>query len=163
MGDSLKIVQENEGSTAHLKLEGQIDEGADYSRVVFDGIDLMKLDFEGVSLINSTGLQKWIAFLAQIPDSVDVVFTRCTPKIIKQIDMFPGFLGSKNVTVENFYAPYYCESCDKAENVLLKLRDINESRNAPTAKCETCDDEMEFDSIEKKYFVFLDHIKSQKP
>lgn len=158
MGKSLKIDQENTGTKAKLVLHGQIDEAADYATVDFNGIKAVHIDFENITLINSTGLQKWIKFLNEIPKEISVAFERCTPKIIKQIDMFPGFLASRKVAIETFYAPYFCEKCDKAANVLLKIKDVKLSHKAPIEKCETCDSEMEFDSIEKKYFMFLDHL-----
>lgn len=155
MSESLKIQQTNSGTTAVMKLVGQIDEDADYSGASFDKVSTTVFDFEQVTIINSTGLQKWISFLKTIPPKMAVHFDRCTPKIIKQIDMFPGFIGNRPVTITSFFAPYYCDHCSKSVNILLKPADIKQPGQAPVMACSDCQKTMEFDAVEKKYFLFL--------
>lgn len=156
MGSTIK--QSKTGARAVLMLSGPIDEGSDYSGAHFEGVSEAQFDFSGVTLINSTGLQRWIKFLASIPAGVAISFARCPVRVVNQINMFPGFLAGKNVRVETFFASYYCESCDKSHDVILDTaRDFADRTKvaAPAQACPECKAEMEFDGIEKKFFLFL--------
>ncbi len=155
---SLQITQNNQGDGATLTLNGQIDENADYSSVKFVGLKRLVFDFGGVTLINSTGLQRWVNFLSSIPPGLAVTFVRCPVRVINQINMFPGFTAGRSVGVDSFYAPYFCATCDKSSDVLLDTKKQFPDRTkltAPPAKCDKCQGSLEFDGIEKKFFVFL--------
>jgi hypothetical protein len=155
---SLTIAATRLGRTLTLKLAGQVDEAADYSRVDLGDATRVEFDFEGVKLINSTGLQHWIKFLAGFPRGVAVVFSRCSIRVVTQINMFPGFTAGRQVEITSFYAPYFCEACDSACDVLLdsgKHRVDLGGFKAPKTQCPKCGGAAEFDGIEKKYFLFL--------
>ncbi len=160
MSESLTIQESMQQGTVTMKLVGQIDEDADYSCSALDKITTIIFDFSEVTLVNSTGLQKWVNFLEQIPKNIQLSFEKCPPRIVRQIDMFPGFVGGRDIHVLSFYAPYYCEACDHAEDVLLLRNKLEKIDHAPKAHCSKCGDEMEFDAIEKKYFLFLNRLKS---
>lgn len=155
---SLTITATVKGDRATLALNGQIDEGADYSAVKWSGLKHLAFDFGGVTLINSTGLQRWVNFLASIPAGLKVTFERCPVRVISQINMFPGFTAGRSVDVTTFFAPYFCARCDKSSDVLLEtvkhFSDRTQLR-APTMSCDRCQDALEFDGIEKKFFIFL--------
>lgn len=155
---SLQIAQKNAEGKGLIALVGQIDENADYSGVVFDGLKEVCFNFEGVSLINSTGLQRWISFLETIPVQMVIRFEKCPVRVIAQINMFPGFVAGRDVEITSFFAPYYCQKCDRSSNLLLDRNTHFPSggiQSAPHVACGTCKEEMEFDGIEKKYFHFL--------
>lgn len=155
---SLQIVQKNAEGKALIALIGQIDENADYSGVNFEGVQEACFNFEGISLINSTGLQRWINFLETIPSSMSIRFEKCPVRVIAQINMFPGFVAGRDVQIISFFAPYYCQTCDRSSNVLLDRQThfpSGDLHSAPHLNCATCKQEMEFDGIEKKYFHFL--------
>ncbi len=155
---SLQIAQKISEGKAFIALVGQIDENADYSGVRFDGVKSVCFNFEGVTLINSTGLQRWISFLETIPVNMVISFEKCPVRVIGQINMFPGFVAGRDVQITSFFAPYYCQKCDRSHNILLDRKTHFPSGNfvsAPHVACGTCKQEMEFDGIEKKYFHFL--------
>jgi hypothetical protein len=155
---SLAIERRQEGKTLYLKLVGSIDEGADYSAADIKGVDRVIFDFEDIKLINSTGLQRWIKFLTSIPGSVAVSFRRCAIRVVTQINMFPGFLGNRQVAIESFFAPYFCEKCDSSCDILIETQkhipDLSHPV-APNMQCPRCQGPVEFDGIAKKYFLFL--------
>lgn len=156
--NSLMIERTTQGSTLTLKLSGQIDEDANYSSVSASGFKKVVFDFEKIKLINSTGLQRWIKFLESLEKGVDIAFTRCSIRVVTQINMFPGFIAGRNVKVESFFAPYFCEKCDASTDLLVEVAAHAEeltAMKAPRMKCPTCGGEAEFDGIEKKYLVFL--------
>ena len=158
MNGNLRIEKVQNGSNLNLLLQGQIDEGADYSNISFTGCKTIAFDFEKVTLINSTGLQKWISFLEKVPLSIEIKFIKCPLRITNQINLFPGFLANRTVKIESFYAPYYCPDCNRSDDVLLvtesHFKDKNNIR-APEMNCKQCHKTMEFDGIEKKFFLFL--------
>lgn len=156
---SLIIEQTADGQDgAVVSLTGQIDEAADYSTVKLQGVKRVAFDFEKIKLINSTGLQRWIKFLESIDKGTQVAFVRCAIRVVTQINMFPGFMAGKAVKVESFFAPYFCEACDKSQDLLLErakhFPDLSKIV-APKMKCLKCGGPAEFDGIEKKYFIFL--------
>lgn len=154
---SLSIEQKTDGKTLLLRLAGQIDEDADYGAVKTAGAARVVFDFEKVNLINSTGLQRWIKFLSAIDPKIEVAFTRCSIRVVTQINMFPGFLAGRPVKVESFFAPYFCQSCDSSCDILLETTQFPDrtSPKAPKASCPRCSGAAEFDAIEKKFFLFL--------
>lgn len=154
----LTIVQSEEGGTLQLKLSGQIDEAADYSAVALVGKSHVDFDFEKVTFINSTGLQRWIKFLQAIDAKTVVVFSRCSIRVVTQLNMFPGFLAGRSVQIASFFAPYFCEACDQACELLLSVTDHEvelKKAKAPRQLCPRCKKDAEFDGIERKYFLFL--------
>src|SRR5690606_24148577 len=97
-------------------------------------------------MINSCGIREWIQFLEKIPEKCTVVYNNCPQIIIEQINMVHGFFR-KGAVIGSFYAPYFCESCDKEEKVHLKSEQVK-SKKAPVIKCSKCGSDMEFDAIE---------------
>lgn len=158
MKGNLLVDKVQDGSSLTLKLQGQIDEGADYSNISFDSITSLSFDFEKITLINSTGLQKWISFLEKVPVSIEIKFVNCPLRITNQINLFPGFLANRKVKIESFFAPYFCPDCDHSDDILLSTETHFKDRNdirAPEIRCKRCQKVMEFDGIEKKFFLFL--------
>ena len=158
MEQTLRLAQNLNEGRLEVRLVGQIDEVADYSRVDFNSVKIASFDLEGVTLINSTGLQRWITFLESIPSQIKISFERCPARMINQINLFPGFLGGQDIDISSFYAPYFCDSCDAAHSVLLKTREAFPERKnprAPVVNCPKCAARMDFDGLESKYFLFL--------
>ena len=154
----LKIeVSANDGRKL-LKLSGKIDDDSDYSGSDISADQDLIYDFEQVTLINSSGIQKWIKWFATIPDSAKIEFINCPLRIVTQMNLIPAFTCERPINVSSFYAPYFCESCDVSTNILMKtvehFSDLNKIV-APDLPCKTCGEEMEFDGLEKRYFVFL--------
>lgn len=156
---SLTTLQTDDGrGGAVVTLSGQIDEAADYSGIALKDAKRVAFDFEKIKLINSTGLQRWIKFLEGIDKKIEIAFVRCAIRVITQINMFPGFTAGRPVRIESFFAPYFCEACDKSQDLLLdRAKHFPDPAKvvAPKMQCQKCGGPAEFDGIEKKYFIFL--------
>ncbi len=154
---SLTIVKNVSGGALMVSFVGQIDAGADYSSLQFTGVSKAVFNFQGINLINSAGIQKWVKFMESLPDELNIVFEVCPASIVNQINLFANFTGGKKVEFTSFIAPFFCEKCDEENDMLLKAKDIvsHGDVTVPTPPCPTCGTTMEFDSIEDKYFAFL--------
>lgn len=148
----LSIEKRNEGNKLKVALRGEINEDSDFSALSEVGEELVEFDFEEVSSINSCGVREWIKMLEALSGSSKVVYRNPRKLVVMQFNQVQGFIRS-NTEIENFYAPYFCESCDEEKEVLLKAEKLMSS--APEVKCEKCGKEMEFDALEDQYFLFL--------
>jgi DNA-directed RNA polymerase subunit RPC12/RpoP len=152
--NKLKIVKQLIENNLHIHLSGIIDEDADFTPI--SGLDQPKIsfDFKEITLLNSCGIREWISFINKIPDASRIHYTNCPQIIIEQINMVHGFFKTGS-TIESFYGPYYCSSCDKESKILLKKTDIK-NQKAPSQTCPHCQaPNMEFDALEEQYFHFL--------
>jgi hypothetical protein len=142
------------GSKLTVLLSGTIDEDADFNPL--EGLSQPEIifDFDKVQMLNSCGIREWISFMSKIPSTSKVIYRKCPQIIIEQINMVHGFFR-EGAVIESFYAPYYCESCDKESKLLLNTSQIK-NRKAPVESCPLCKAEgMEFDALEEQYFHFL--------
>lgn len=148
----LNISNRITGDEAFIVLEGTIDEDANFDKISSLALKKYVFDFNKVSMINSCGIREWIKYLKDI-EGAEIIYQNCPQIIIEQVNMVHGFI-KKGVTVESFYAPYFCETCDTAKKILLKNTEVVNSK-PPVKLCNTCQSELEFDAIEKQYFSFL--------
>lgn len=173
MENTLKFTtSQSENSTSHANsrmavyaLDGNIDESSDYS--TFSPMNLTHITFnlEGIKLINSIGVQRWIQFLEGIPAGITIAFEKCPLRIINQMNLFPEFTGGKPVEVKSFYAPYFCTACDSSFSSLIDQAQHAATLvqlKAPPMDCPKCKGSAVFDGIEKKYFVFLKRASQGK-
>ena len=85
-----------------------------------------------------------------------VIYNNCPQIIIEQINMVHGFFR-KGAVISSFYAPYFCEKCNKEQKIHLKTEQIK-NKKAPKMECPNCGDNMDFDAIEAQYFNFLGKV-----
>lgn len=136
----------------HVQLIGNIDEDTDLSEILEMQFDQVIFDFNQVAMINSCGIREWIKFLDQLSAS-SVQYENCPQIIIEQINMVHGFIRPETKLV-SFYAPYYCDECDKESKAHILSENIK-NKKAPKISCPDCGNEMEFDALEASYFNFL--------
>jgi anti-anti-sigma regulatory factor len=75
------------------------------------------LNLGNIERINSCGVRDWVNWLASIEKKgTKVIIVEASPAIVAQINLVNNFAG--NAVIKSFFAPYYCNSCDK-EKVLL--------------------------------------------
>ena len=140
-----------------VTLVGAIDEDADFKELVGLEQKTVSFDFDKVSMINSCGIREWIKFLEKIPAKSVVVYNNCPQIIIEQINMVHGFFR-EGAVINSFYAPYFCEKCNKESKIHLKTEQVK-NRKAPQIPCPHCGEAaMDFDAIEAQYFSFLGKI-----
>jgi anti-anti-sigma regulatory factor/DNA-directed RNA polymerase subunit RPC12/RpoP len=154
MSNKLAINIKESSESEIVEFYGPIDEDATFDEVSRTSHRNIIFDFDKVTLINSCGIREWVKFIEGLSDEKTFSYVNCRQIIIEQINMVKGFIreGSR---VDNFYAPYYCESCDKEFKIHLKYSQV-ENLKAPSVKCPECNDsDLEFDAIEAQYFQFI--------
>lgn len=150
---NLNIEKSVKGGITELRFSGVINEDAQFSSVGELQTNRIIFDFDQVTAINSCGIREWIEFVDNIEHGVEVTYRNCPQVIIEQINMVSGFI-TRGASVDSFYAPYFCGECDNEIQLLLLSADLEEGK-PPIKKCETCDNELEFDALEKQYLRFL--------
>jgi hypothetical protein len=153
MNSHLNIEIKENGPSHLIILKGQIDEDSDFSELLKLKNSEIKFDLRQVTMINSCGIREWINYIDKILGKTKISYLQCPQVIIDQINMVKGFVPS-GAAIESFFAPYFCEECDKEQSVLLNVAEMK-GFSAPKQKCAKCSNDMEFDAIEQQYFHFL--------
>ena len=151
-----QVEKKKEGATLTITLKGNVDEDAILSGVDFEGSQVVTLDLENVTAINSCGIREWIKWLKGTPTGSKIVYRNCPKIIVDQINMVSGFLPPGGV-VESFFVPYFNESTGNEKMVLFKSgTEVKNGEVFPPADVkDTSGESMEMDVIEAKYFKFL--------
>jgi len=142
-------------------LWGCIDERANLTQFETTG-DATTLVFHLASVhrINSVGVRNWIHTMRSIPDHVRVIWEHASVPLIKQMTMIANFHGHSEI--QSFMAPYYCESCDTAEDKLLMAdpKILNPPYEIPFAQCSACGDKMIFEEMPEDYLSAVQETQS---
>ena len=137
-----------------VQISGIIDEFASIKNL-FEGKEgSIKVDFSGISRINSSGVREWVQ--AALASKARLHLINCDPVIIDQVSMIPQFLGNGGV-VESFYAHYACPSCGHEETSLIVLQEdasIETVKNS-IVECSKCKADMELDHTPEVFLAFL--------
>ncbi|MEZ4871980.1 MAG: hypothetical protein R2827_07005 [Bdellovibrionales bacterium] len=150
----LKVTIDVDGQIARVFLSGRVDEDSDLSSLLDIQQSEIIFDFNDLVGMNSCGIREWIRFMNKIPDAKIISYTNCPVQIIEQINMIMDF-RREGTSITSFYAPYYCEECDKEDAELLTIDDVKNIAEPPVRKCKECGSEMEFDYPPQQYFRFL--------
>jgi hypothetical protein len=140
---------------AIVKFIGQMDEDMDLTKLSSISENILRFDFDEVTGINSCGIRDWIAFLEDLPSDQKIIYMRCPQIIIEQMNMVKGFLP-ESASIESFYGPFFCESCDNEEKVLLKpsaITNLTAPSGLPCSACQVVG--LDFDALPAQYFHFL--------
>lgn len=163
-----KTSEQLEGDKLRLTFAGSIDEDAKFPAVDADRLKSIDIDLHEVKAINSVGIREWLNWIKPLAEKVEITLMRCPKALVFQFNMVDGFLPAKT-KVESFYVPFFCEKCDKEDNVLLQVgKEVAITpgtgkvdfrfKSQETVVCEKgtpADCEMEMDVTESKYFQFL--------
>lgn len=156
MNQKLIINTRITGDEVFVEIEGVIDEDSDFEKIKSLKMNKFIFDFNKVNMINSCGIREWIKYIQEI-EGKQVSYINCPQIIIEQVNMVHGFVR-KGITVESFYAPYFCVDCDSGKKILVKSSEVVNLK-PPVKICDACAKELEFDAIEKQYFSFLNQGK----
>lgn len=158
MNNKYTITLKNEGVKTIVSIKGMIDEDFKYDELLKIASANVIFNFEDVTTINSCGIREWVSLLNKLPATMSIVYENCPQVIIEQLSMVKGFIRD-NIKVKSFYAPYFCESCDKESQHLLNIDEV-QNLKAPKKDCPHCQTvNIEFDNIEQQYFRFITYIK----
>lgn len=135
-------------------IQGGITEDADFRPIlkIAGGQDL-HLELSGVESINSCGVREWIHFVKNLEPSVQsLTFHRCSPAIVRQLNMIANFRGSSDI--QSVLLPYYCPDCSKEVRTELTL---GSDRSIPEViPCPLCGGEAEFDDLPDSFLAFAE-------
>ncbi len=153
---SYDLNYQDNGDRRYIWIRGDINEDFDAQQLRKAVTENAVINLEGVKSISSCGIREWISLISELPESVQLVFERCSIPITRQFGMLSNFAGPGQVS--SFYAPYYCDNCDTETEQLLE---VNGGDNAieklinSERKCSQCGGALEFDGVEGVYFSFL--------
>lgn len=121
-----------------------------------EGFERIIIDFNKVSIINSSGIREWVKFLDRIRGK-KIAYRNCTKIIVDQMNFIHDFLN-KHIRVESIYVPYYCERCDRQEMKLFNLEEIVKGNRVDVLDvlCSVCKQSMELEELKKQYFGFIE-------
>lgn len=112
------------------------------------------VSFENVSAVNSLGVRAWVNFMrgAQAANRT-IIFHRCSPDVVSQINMIPSFVGPAKVA--SFFVNYICPQCENSEARLVETRTLGPGQTPKEPLCSKCQTAMETEELEDEYFAFL--------
>lgn len=119
----------------------------------------LDVDFSGIDVINSMGLQKWITIIAE--KKLAIRYINCPVWQVVQLNIMKDFLKF-GASVKSFQAPFHCEDDDTPLVYLLEvgddvpiLADYNDYTFAPlTIKGKTYTPDFE----PSEYLYFLSQL-----
>jgi hypothetical protein len=155
--------QKLEGNVLHLSFMGTIDEDTNFPEVDLNGVSSVQLDLNGIKSINSVGIREWLDWIRPVAEKTDIVLENCPKSMVFQFNMVDGFLPPRS-SVKSFFVPFFCESCDKEQNLLFNVgREVRAEGGNVTidfdakqaSGCAEGSCGLEMDVTEAKYFQFL--------
>lgn len=139
-----------------VKLTGDINkdnELADHLEQMVGGT--IVIDLSEVERINSCGVRDWVNWIHALEARGSELFlVDCSPSIVAQVNLVTNFTGHGRI--KSIYLPYYCESCNREDNVLYQAEELAMPQSLPPAsRCSGCEKFMDFDDMPDAYFAFL--------
>jgi len=166
MSTDFKFSEKIEGENLIWTFEGVIDEEAKLPGLPSQPVKSVYLQLQAVKSINSVGIREWLNWIKPMAERFRIVLVNAPKALVLQMNMVEGFVP-KGALVHSFYVPYFCESCDREENVLFTVgQEITAAAGSYIVKfdpkvaglCEKGDCQMEMDASESKYFQFLKRL-----
>lgn len=142
---------------------GSIDEDVQFPNVDFSDVQSLVFDLNQIKSINSVGIREWLNWIKPIAAKFPIQMINCPKSMVFQFNMVEGFLP-KNAQVKSLYVPFYCEKCDREENLLFKVGEHVKAQEQQVQMnfqvsdfklCEESPCELEIDVAEAKYFQFM--------
>ncbi len=165
---TFSVQQKVNGPELDLALSGTIDEDVQFPALSLAGIKQVVFDLKDVKSINSVGIREWLNWMKPISEQCQITMKNCPKTLVFQFNMVEGFLP-KGAVVSSLYVPFFCEKCDKEENILfnfgkefkieggaLKLDYDIKAFNV----CKEPDCELSMDVTEAKYFHFVKRMSA---
>ncbi len=103
--------------------------------------------------VNSAGIRTWVLFLREFTPGRTVVYEECSPAVVTQLNMIPGF--HEGVVIRSVYAPVTCTSCNHQDQVLLQATEFPTTNTEMRAgTCTKCGGTMQLSDSVEEYFEF---------
>ncbi len=161
MAEKFRYSIQKKDNVTYVKVSGIIDEDNKLQELGEKlGGGLIVIDLAEVERINSCGVRDWVTWLGKVEEKgAQLILVKASPAIVAQMNLVNNFTG--NAIIASFYAPYYCNNCDKEKLYYIDALPMKEqgAMEAPKVRCDECDHLMEFDDMEESYFAFLRHVR----
>lgn len=154
---SLRLERHVDGDVLRVSIAGELTETARLGeQELGESASKIILDLQGISRINSYGVREWLRFVRKARPGTAIVYERLSPSMVSQANLVADFLP--NGAVRSVLAPYYCERCNKAIELLLDVeKDLSAGlASLPTPSCAECSEPLSFDDVPQSYFAFLE-------
>ena len=143
----------------NLKISGTLNEKSKIEGI-FGTSPFLFIDSSNIHYINSLGVRTWANEIYSYNGKI--IYQKCSVPIIEQFNMIPEFMG-KNIWVESFYAPYFCEDCLVSNEQLLIIDEnfiLKEKKILESVFCPECNQKMDEDFFDEDYFLFIQQLSS---
>lgn len=140
-----------------IRMSGAVNEHADFAPVKFATRPAIEIDVGEMTMINSTGLRSFSAWINGLENDV-ITISHCPKFFVEQVNMVGGLLPAR-AKVISFYVPYYCSDSDKELNILyrqgLEFVRAGDKFKLNHPEVGGQDESYEMDVVPAKYFRFL--------
>jgi hypothetical protein len=154
-------------ATTQINLSGFINEQADFGMPKFTKHPNLIINFSSVTLINSTGVMKWVTWITQVVTGnpkLKIMFANVPKVIMDQVNLVKNFMPA-GVRMKSFYLPFFCEGCNLQSGVTLENgKDFATAADGqkpyiliPKITCPQCGEPMAEDFVASKYLKFLEN------
>jgi anti-anti-sigma regulatory factor/predicted RNA-binding Zn-ribbon protein involved in translation (DUF1610 family) len=151
---SLTWTIDDDATPQRVALAGRITEEASFPELIEALADTVHIDLAEVEQVNSCGVREWILFVRALDRSGrTVVLTRCSPVMVRQLNMISNFAAG--ATVRSVMLPYYCEACGAEHTTVFELTDGEIAVESP---CPECGEVAEFDDLPETYLLFAEPV-----
>jgi len=146
------------GERTQVVIHGDITEHAAFDELAAQLSGAVEFDLSGVRYMNSAGVRHWVMFLEKLDRVKAYRFVRCSVAFVAQATMVARLIGSGHV--ESFWAPYICESCERAEQRLLPAStSVSMDDMAQVQyRCGACRGRLVLDDMPQRVLAFLEAV-----
>jgi hypothetical protein len=139
----------------HYSLTGRIDETFPVEIGTETLQDLIHLDFNGITYMNSIGILKFITFLTSLPRTT-CIYYECVPTIVvSQMGIVKGIV-TQRFKIKSFYVPYIDKEIQEQIMVLVNIDEVV-NNNLPYKKHPQNGSLLEPDVQVDRFLKFLHH------
>lgn len=111
----------SEGKVSRLRINGYIDEKAEFPKV--QTCDKLIIDLDGLTRLNSFGIRVWLTWIQTLTHVPLIELENCGTVFLQQVTMIKDIIP-RNGTVKSFYVPFYDVDSD-ASRVVKMVRGID--------------------------------------
>lgn len=151
----MNVKLEKSGDWTVARLSGDIDDLADFDKLIGPLPAQLRVDCAEVTRINSTGVKTWMKYFQQSKTSgTQLEFLNLSPVIVEQFNQIRNFgFSGKVLSIQCAFA---CPACGEAFNRTFSTEDLRKAQfQVSEQPCPKCKSPAAFDDYPSEYFVFL--------
>lgn len=152
---NFKITEKPESSAIEIVFIGSVDEAFKFPAVDAKFSKLF-VDLDHVSYVSSFGVKNWVSWVATLPKTIEVEFSRARYSVISNVNSVHGFLPTK-CKIKSLYAPFIDSNGNDSVEILLEegKHFFQGGKLALPEIINSSGNKLEIDVVEAKFFRFL--------